>query len=115
MCDGHVVLFLFASRRRHTSCALVTGVQTCALPIYDWLTRGADLTGVADGQSVTGSFWFKTGDISTVVFIGNTGNRFAVLKLSTGEVRVLGISALSSIVLDLRTTDRKSTRLNSSH
>src|SRR3546814_3220291 len=23
----------FSSRRRHTSCALVTGVQTCALPI----------------------------------------------------------------------------------
>src|SRR3546814_16630848 len=23
-----------SSRRRHTSCALVTGVQTCALPIY---------------------------------------------------------------------------------
>src|SRR3546814_10453067 len=29
MCIG----FFFASRRRHTSCALVTGVQTCALPI----------------------------------------------------------------------------------
>src|SRR3546814_4176343 len=26
--------FLFASRRRHTRCALVTGVQTCALPIW---------------------------------------------------------------------------------
>src|SRR3546814_8288328 len=26
-------LFLFSSRRRHTRCALVTGVQTCALPI----------------------------------------------------------------------------------
>src|SRR3546814_19033512 len=25
--------FCFSSRRRHTSCALVTGVQTCALPI----------------------------------------------------------------------------------
>src|SRR3546814_11384545 len=25
--------FVFSSRRRHTSCALVTGVQTCALPI----------------------------------------------------------------------------------
>src|SRR3546814_8864080 len=25
---------LFASRRRHTRCALVTGVQTCALPIF---------------------------------------------------------------------------------
>src|SRR3546814_15193355 len=28
------VLFFFSSRRRHTRCALVTGVQTCALPIY---------------------------------------------------------------------------------
>src|SRR3546814_2098075 len=27
--------FVFSSRRRHTRCALVTGVQTCALPIYD--------------------------------------------------------------------------------
>src|SRR3546814_10203526 len=26
-------LFFFSSRRRHTRCALVTGVQTCALPI----------------------------------------------------------------------------------
>src|SRR3546814_19257690 len=28
-----IVYFFFSSRRRHTSCALVTGVQTCALPI----------------------------------------------------------------------------------
>src|SRR3546814_15935444 len=28
------VFFFFSSRRRHTRCALVTGVQTCALPIY---------------------------------------------------------------------------------
>src|SRR3546814_3849709 len=27
------ILFFFSSRRRHTICALVTGVQTCALPI----------------------------------------------------------------------------------
>src|SRR3546814_1003619 len=26
-------MFVFSSRRRHTRCALVTGVQTCALPI----------------------------------------------------------------------------------
>src|SRR3546814_2317011 len=46
------VFFFFPSRIRHTSCALVTGVQTCALPI--WLARAdaavtllpADLTGV---------------------------------------------------------------------
>src|SRR3546814_17629911 len=27
-------VFFFSSRRRHTRCALVTGVQTCALPIW---------------------------------------------------------------------------------
>src|SRR3546814_7082040 len=38
--------FFFSSRRRHTRCALVTGVQTCALPILrmliglDWPDRG---------------------------------------------------------------------------
>src|SRR3546814_8535561 len=29
-----VCFFFFSSRRRHTRCALVTGVQTCALPIF---------------------------------------------------------------------------------
>src|SRR3546814_18992320 len=33
--------FLFSSRRRHTRCALVTGVQTCALPNY--LVPGGDV------------------------------------------------------------------------
>src|SRR3546814_2029414 len=28
-----LIIFFFSSRRRHTRCALVTGVQTCALPI----------------------------------------------------------------------------------
>src|SRR3546814_3424934 len=39
LCD----FFFFSSRRRHTRCALVTGVQTCALPICrtHW---GRDLT-----------------------------------------------------------------------
>src|SRR3546814_18932609 len=29
-----VLFVFFSSRRRHTRCALVTGVQTCALPIF---------------------------------------------------------------------------------
>src|SRR3546814_10562870 len=29
----YIFYFFFSSRRRHTRCALVTGVQTCALPI----------------------------------------------------------------------------------
>src|SRR3546814_14808850 len=32
MCQ-RLSVFFFSSRRRHTRCALVTGVQTCALPI----------------------------------------------------------------------------------
>src|SRR3546814_2624396 len=32
MC-AFLYIFFFSSRRRHTRCALVTGVQTCALPI----------------------------------------------------------------------------------
>src|SRR3546814_10647792 len=32
--------FFFSSRRRHTRCALVTGVQTCALPISQLWHQG---------------------------------------------------------------------------
>src|SRR3546814_6957509 len=32
-------IFFFSSRRRHTICALVTGVQTCALPICGGASR----------------------------------------------------------------------------
>src|SRR3546814_2018790 len=47
------MLFCFSSRRRHTICALVTGVQTCALPILA-LGRvgGAD---VATGRDAEGA------------------------------------------------------------
>src|SRR3546814_8292886 len=34
--------FFFSSRRRHTRCALVTGVQTCALPISAPLKQRMD-------------------------------------------------------------------------
>ena len=34
MHTGDIVIFFFSSRRRHTRYISVTGVQTCALPIY---------------------------------------------------------------------------------
>src|SRR3546814_487846 len=49
--------FFFSSRRRHTRCALVTGVQTCALPITPWQILGdireslGRLEGKFDAQS----------------------------------------------------------------
>src|SRR3546814_9577294 len=36
-----MIFCFFSSRRRHTRCALVTGVQTCALPIYPSATGRA--------------------------------------------------------------------------
>src|SRR3546814_4362162 len=43
MCVFHLFVcsffFFFSSRRRHTRCALVTGVQTCALPICGSLDK----------------------------------------------------------------------------
>src|SRR3546814_4507323 len=43
-----VVFFFFSSRRRHTRCALVTGVQTCALPICPEAAKPKPLV---DGQN----------------------------------------------------------------
>src|SRR3546814_17832482 len=43
MCFIFVILiFFFSSRRRHTRCALVTGVQTCSLPISIRPMTGSD-------------------------------------------------------------------------
>src|SRR3546814_9738532 len=36
-------IFFFSSRRRHTRCALVTGVQTCALPILSTALSSFDV------------------------------------------------------------------------
>src|SRR3546814_2288478 len=44
-----IVDFFFSSRRRHTRCALVTGVQTCALPICtEAVEVGEAIDGVVD-------------------------------------------------------------------
>src|SRR3546814_3182309 len=51
VCSGRIenmcLKFFFSSRRRHTSCALVTGVQTCALPISANVERIEVLKGPA--------------------------------------------------------------------
>src|SRR3546814_4437435 len=41
------LLFFFSSRRRHTRCALGTGVQTCALPIFPAVVKGPLNSGVS--------------------------------------------------------------------
>src|SRR3546814_11809689 len=55
------LFFFFSSRRRHTRCALVTGVQTCALPIY---TFGASRATVSLVFSAAGFLYFILGAVS---------------------------------------------------
>src|SRR3546814_17222261 len=46
-----IYVFFFSSRRRHTRCALVTGVQTCALPIFKAWPRYGDGLAAIEQQS----------------------------------------------------------------
>src|SRR3546814_5873006 len=58
-----MLLFFFSSRRRHTRCAVVTGVQTCALPICYELHRSFDPDRVVDAienGGVTATFVVPT-------------------------------------------------------
>src|SRR3546814_2273593 len=53
--DGFV-----SSRRRHTRCALVTGVQTCALPILVWLmNKFRDMYGITFTPAEVAGLYYK--------------------------------------------------------
>src|SRR3546814_5438785 len=102
-------MFFFSSRRRHTRCALVTGVQTCALPIY--LVPPAAL-----------SFWRWTFALLLLLPLAwpHLKRDWPVLRANWPIVALLGALAIGSFNILLytglqSTTDRKSTRLNSSH
>src|SRR3546814_3112289 len=94
------VFFFFSSIRRHTRCALVTGVQTCALPIYG---------GTIDkfvGDAVV-AFW---GAPLSRPDDGEKAAAAAVAMYEAGEKFRTDLAAE-----DVPPIDRKSTRLNSSH
>src|SRR3546814_3225942 len=111
------VFFFFSSRRRHTRCALVTGVQTCALPILE-----QKLVEVDDGELLvrpstfarknSGSYY--THDDLVKLILRETldplqGERLAAFDARLGELR----KRRSQIPGEQ--LDRKSTRLTSSH
>src|SRR3546814_7090130 len=105
--------FFFSSRRRHTRCALVTGVQTCALPICDYPMH--------NGAHANHSSIFD--NVRTLpAYLKAQGYRVVVAgKTDFGPPRDFPFEYLAGSTFHpdkkkaalLR--DRKSTRLNSSH
>src|SRR3546814_3565174 len=67
-----ILFFFFSSRRRHTRCALVTGVQTCALPI-SWAdtTRVVEQITASSEYGIAPGHWRETtstGDARKIVY-----------------------------------------------
>src|SRR3546814_2795262 len=59
VCVFHTSYFVFSSRRRHTRCPLVTGVQTCALPISATVLSGDDVWVTVDAAISNDLFYFE--------------------------------------------------------
>src|SRR3546814_4534347 len=114
-------MFFFSSRRRHTRCALVTGVQTCALPIS--MEAGlADLTrrikagkigasGKVDQHAAAGVM--RGGDDRDRL-PGDVDAKIEQPLVNGGKMPGDKIGRLVADV-EVHEIDRKSTRLNSSH
>src|SRR3546814_18912036 len=86
--------FFFSSRRRHTRCALVTGVQTCALPIS---------YGFARAITKDGDRWYLQPQVTgTLVapFIPNLNSRGGVGSEEEDNRLVPGVDFNDSIVRD---------------
>src|SRR3546814_3807026 len=86
-----VVLFFFSSRRRHTRCALVTGVQTWALPIWlSWDQAFAAISSVpARAVGMEGSIGsLRPGRAGDVVIWDNDPLELGSRPTSSDERRV---------------------------
>src|SRR3546814_6646300 len=131
------MFFLCSSRRRHTRCALVTGVQTCALPILRKIgfgTAGWKLTGLSCSvRSVNAELTRAGGTVNWVAATLNDGDfRPSIVPKSDSVISASwSMAPMQTHPKDIETaklidvrryllsgfeeTDRKSTRLNSSH
>src|SRR3546814_7376349 len=83
-----VFFFFFSSRRGHTRCALVTGVQTCALPICDAAT-GHHRLAVAALLAQQG-FGIEPGDLLGGLFAGRVAAHALRIELHVEQLAAAG-------------------------
>src|SRR3546814_3960412 len=96
-------MFFFSSRRRHTRCALVTGVQTCALPIlvgyYNAVITGG-LPACVEFQSATTEGTFDSTYLSCdVPFAGGDAGAEAA-AFAAGSNNSTGTSTLTGTFIN---------------
>src|SRR3546814_17463894 len=103
-------MIVLSRLRRHTRCALVTGVQTCALPICDILQRGVTPWGgrIVRGNSLdtTHLTYLDRSIIDMAIcthatyFVGSTGSTFSMMittfKRQRSEERSVGKECVST-------------------
>src|SRR3546814_3473775 len=114
----YVCIFIVSSRRRHTSCALVTGVQTCALPIFaEYVLSARQQQRIVIPDKDRHHY---SPAIAKVANLRNLWRLFEKLRdrYLLGKYQEFGY-IVHHVATNLRmlcnSLDRKSTRLNSSH
>src|SRR3546814_10237082 len=85
MCESVCSVFL-SSRRRHTRCELVTGVQTCALPIYMHLNELSELVKESVWKNDMAGLVFHTIGVSDGMSNGTPGMRYSLVSRDIIEI-----------------------------
>src|SRR3546814_19629580 len=89
LCFFIYYFFFFSSRRRHTRCALVTGVQTCALPILLMMKLTTFLKSLSGVRPRLAGKQIKAGEILPEPLLAALYEMYAAL----GPVTLLGPDA----------------------
>src|SRR3546814_1268230 len=110
---SYIVCFFFSSIRRHTRCALVTGVQTCALPIcrqrkdvpmqFDLLIIGGGIQGAGIAQAAAAA-GFSVLVLEKTALASGTSSRSS--KLIHGGLRYLESAQLRLVRESLHERER---------
>src|SRR3546814_6761802 len=91
--------FFFSSRRRHTRCALVTGVQTCALPIFSTTNAARPVNGFCRARQLPeGSLRMEAVFVCAPCALrGRNGANFAVNECTRSEEHTSELQSLMRI------------------